>query len=622
MECWIKVWDHDNYKTNDEKKLESHIRVHSNKQEESNITGPEPFLSSTTYGKHSSTSSGIQECKNILYKYDDYNQKFCGENELTNHLTQNHKGLMHQFGHCNYETNDEKHLKCHILCVHPNIQEGSNIADPRPSWKSDDLCGKYSNRNSCIENNMLHKYDVCNQRFRTINELTNHLMEDHKDLMHQSEYCNYETNNEEHLKSQVQCVYPNIQKENNSSEPGPSWESDPCGEHSNTNSCIENNMPYECDACNQRFYRRYELIYHYKNAHRRLMYQCKHCIYGTNCEEDMKSHIRDHSNNQEESIIDPEPSLESDPCDNHSCKNSCIENNILHEYDVCNQRFRKINELTNHLTEDHKDFMSHREHCAYETNDEENLKDHIRRVHRNIQEKSNISEPVPSWENDPCTKYTSRNNSNEKYKIDQEQCQICNQKFCSEQELMHHLIKAHGRQTTFNCSQCTYKTNYKFNYQRHWNVKHKDNYDYPCTEPGCKWAFKSKQELKCYIRCNHSNQQEKSNIMNPGLSSESDLCSKRSSRGSSIKTYVKNSMDCPTCKQRFCYKKELIDHCINVHGRWAIFNCIHCSYETNNKRDYELHNKRWHEDNYVCTMPGCNCKGKVQPNLTHTTCSS
>ncbi|XP_025158415.1 zinc finger and BTB domain-containing protein 41 [Harpegnathos saltator] len=538
-ECWIKVWDHGNYKTNDEKKLESHTHVHSNKQEESNIIGPEPFLSSNTYGKHSSTSSGIQERKNILYEYDDYNQKFCTENELTNHLTQKHKGVMHQCDHCNYEFNDEKHLMSHIRCVHPNIQE-----------------------------------------------------------------------------------------ETNSVKPGPSWEDDQCGKHSNRNSCIENNRPYECDVCDQRFHKRYGLIYHYKNAHRRLMYQCEHCIYGTNDEEDMKSHIRDHSNNQEESIIiDPEPSLENDPGVKHSRENSCMEN-MLHEYDVCNQKFRQFNkehlksqvqcvhpniQEENNSAEPgpswesvpgvkHSEKNSCIENMLHEYDvcnqkfreiNEEHLKSQVQCVHPNIQEGNNSAEPGPSRESDPCAKYISTNSNKKRFKLDWK-CQVCNQELCDNQELMHHLVEVHGIQAKFNCSQCNYKTNFQYFYQRHWKTMH-DNYYYPCTEPGCEQAFKTRTYLWRHIHITHPNIQKKS-IVDLKLSSESDPCERI-------------PILCLVCNRIFPVQKELMDHLIKDHGCRTIFNCIHCSYKTNSRQDYERHNRLLHADNYgyVCTtVPDCN----------------
>ncbi|XP_025160974.1 zinc finger protein Xfin-like [Harpegnathos saltator] len=676
-ECWIKIWDHGNNETNDEKKLESDIHVHSQKQEESNIIGPEPFLSSNTYDIHPSTSSGIQESKNILYEYDDYNQKFCRKNELTNHLTQKHKGVMHQCDHCNYEFKDEKHLMSHIRYVHPNIQEETNSAQPGPSWE-DGQYSKYSNRNSCIENNRPYEScKVCQQRFHRKLELIYHYKNVHQRLMHQCEHCAYETNNEEDLKSHMQFYHSNVQKESNRGEHGPSWESDPCGKHSSTNSCIENNMPYECDVCDQRFHKRYELIYHYKNAHRRLMYQCEHCIYGTNDEEDMKSHIRDHSNNQEESIIiDPEPSLKSDSGVKHSRKHSCIEN-IPHEYDVCNQKFRKINEehlesqvqcvhpniqeednsaepgpswqsdtygkhasrnscsennmpyectvcnqrfdrtlkLAYHYKNVHQRLMPHCEHRAYETNDK-NLKDHVRRVYPNVQKESNSSEPGPSRESEPCAKYTSINNNKKKYKLDWK-CQVCNQELSGNQKLMHHLAEVHGIQAKFNCSQCNYKTNLHYLYYRHWKAMHEDNYDYPCTEPGCERAYKTRTGLWRHMHVKHSNEQEKSNIVDLKLSSESHPCGKHSTRKSSVETYERKPALCPVCNRRFRFQKELIDHLIKDHGRRTIYNCSHCSYETNHRQSYERHNKRKHEDNYdyVCTVPNCNWKGKLQCDL-------
>ncbi|XP_025158411.1 zinc finger protein 62-like isoform X2 [Harpegnathos saltator] len=1137
-ECWIKVWDHGNNKTNDEKKLESHIRIHSQKQEESNIIGPEPFLSSNTYGKHSSTSSGIQERKNILYEYDDYNQKFCTENELTNHLTQKHKGVMHQCDHCNYEFNDEKHLMSHIRCVHPNIQEVTNSAKPGPSWE-DDQCGKHSNRNSCIENNrpyecdvcdqrfhkrygliyhyknahrrlmyqcehciygtndeedmkshirdhsnnqeesiiidpepslendpgvkhsrenscienMLHEYDVCNQKFRQINEehlksqvqcvhpniqeennsaepgpswesvpgvkhsktnscienmlheydvcnqMFREINEEHlksqvqcvhlniqeennsaepgpswesvpgvkhsktnsciENMLHEYDVCNQkfreineehlksqvqcvhpniqeENNsaepgpswesvpgvkhsktsscienmlheydvcnqkfreiNEEHLKSQVQCVHPNIQEENNSAEPGPSWESVPGVKHSKTNSCIENmlheydvcnqkfreineehlksqvqcvhpniqeennsaepgpswesvpgvkhsktnscieNMLHEYDVCNQKFREINEehlksqvqcvhpniqeennsaepgpswesvpgvkhsktnscienMLHEYdvcnqmfreiNEEHLKSQVQCVHlniqeennsaepgpswesvpgvkhsktnsCIenmlheydvcnqkFREINEEHLKSQVQCvHPNIQEENnSAEPGPSWESVPGVKHSKTNSCIENmlheydvcnqkfreineehlksqvqcvhpniqeennsaepgpswesvpgvkhsktnscieNMLHEYDVCNQKFREINEehvesqlqcvhpniqeednsaepgpswesdtygkhssrnscsennmpyectvcnqrfyrtltLTNHYKNVHQRLMPHCEHRAYETNDK-NLKDHVRRVYPNVQKESNSSEPGPSRESEPCAKYTSINNNKKKYKLDWK-CQVCNQEHSGNQKLMHHLAEVHGIQAKFNCSQCNYKTHFYYIYHRHWKAMHEDNYDYPCTEPGCERAYKTRTGLQKHMRDKHSNEQEKSNIVDLKLSSESHPCGKHSTRKSSVEKYAKKPVLCPVCNRRFRFQKELIDHLIKDHGRRTIFNCIHCSYATNNRQSYKKHNKRMHEDNYdyVCSVPNCNWEGKVQCDLT------
>ncbi|XP_025158412.1 zinc finger protein 62-like isoform X3 [Harpegnathos saltator] len=1015
-ECWIKVWDHGNNKTNDEKKLESHIRVHSQKQEESNIIGSEPFLSSNTYGIHSSTSSGIQERKNILYEYDDYNQKFCRENELTNHLTQKHKGVMHQCDHCNNEFNDEKHLMSHIRCDHPNIQEVTNSAKPGPSWE-DDQCGKHSNRNSCIENNRPYECDVCNQRFHKRYGLIYHYKNAHRRLMYQCEHCIYGTNdeedmkshirdhsnnqgesiiidpepslendqgvkhsktnscienmlheydvcnqmfreineehlksqvqcvhlniqeennsaepgpswesvpgvkhsktnscienmlheydvcnqmfreiNEEHLKSQVQCVHPNIQEENNSAEPGPSWESVPGVKHSKTNSCIENmlheydvcnqmfreineehlksqvqcvhlniqeennsaepgpswesvpgvkhsktnscieNMLHEYDVCNQKFREINEehlksqvqcvhpniqeennsaepgpswesvpgvkhsktsscienMLHEYdvcnqkfreiNEEHLKSQVQCVHpniqeennsaepgpswesvpgvkhsktnsCIenmlheydvcnqkFREINEEHLKSQVQCvHPNIQEENnSAEPGPSWESVPGVKHSKTNSCIENmlheydvcnqkfreineehlksqvqcvhpniqeennsaepgpswesvpgvkhsktnscieNMLHEYDVCNQMFREINEehvesqlqcvhpniqeednsaepgpswesdtygkhssrnscsennmpyectvcnqrfyrtltLTNHYKNVHQRLMPHCEHRAYETNDK-NLKDHVRRVYPNVQKESNSSEPGPSRESEPCAKYTSINNNKKKYKLDWK-CQVCNQEHSGNQKLMHHLAEVHGIQAKFNCSQCNYKTHFYYIYHRHWKAMHEDNYDYPCTEPGCERAYKTRTGLQKHMRDKHSNEQEKSNIVDLKLSSESHPCGKHSTRKSSVEKYAKKPVLCPVCNRRFRFQKELIDHLIKDHGRRTIFNCIHCSYATNNRQSYKKHNKRMHEDNYdyVCSVPNCNWEGKVQCDLT------
>ncbi|EFN87226.1 hypothetical protein EAI_08555 [Harpegnathos saltator] len=47
-------------------------------------------------------------------------------------------------------------------------------------------------------------------------------MKVHRHLLHQYEYCYNETNDEKDLKSHVRRDHPNIQKDNNSVEPGPS----------------------------------------------------------------------------------------------------------------------------------------------------------------------------------------------------------------------------------------------------------------------------------------------------------------------------------------------------------------------------------------------------------------
>ncbi|EFN78307.1 hypothetical protein EAI_04997 [Harpegnathos saltator] len=110
--------------------------------------------------------------------------------------------------------------------------------------------------------------------------------------MHQCDHCNYEFKDEKHLMSHIRYVHPNIQEETNSAQPGPSWEDGQYSKYSNRNSCIENNRPYESyKVCHQRFHRKLELIYHYKNVHQRLMHQCEHCAYETNNEVTLQKYI-------------------------------------------------------------------------------------------------------------------------------------------------------------------------------------------------------------------------------------------------------------------------------------------------------------------------------------------
>ncbi|EFN78305.1 Zinc finger Y-chromosomal protein [Harpegnathos saltator] len=414
---------HCDYETNDEENVQSHIRDHSNEQEESNIIDPEPSLESDPCCKHFNRNNCIEN--NMLHECDVCNQRFRRKNELTNHLMEEHKDLMHQYEQYNYDTNDEEVLQSHTH-NHSNKQEESNIIEAELSLESDP-CGKHSSRNSCIESNMPHECDVCNQSFRRKNELANQLMENYKDSMHQYEHCNYETNDEEELKSQIRD-HIKEQEESNIINPKPSLKSNPCGKHSNRNSCIENNMPHECDVCNQRFHRKQEMIHHLMKVHKRKLYRCSLCNYDSNQKEHYQYHIiRVHENNY-----------------NYICpEQGCI------------WKFKVKRDLTRH----------------------------IRFVHSNKQKERNSAGSKPSSQNDSCGKHSNKNGSNEIYKKNPTQCLVCNQRFSKKQKLMHHLMEVHGCRTTFNCSDCKYGSNRRNDLQKH--IARMHSYDYVCTEAGC-----------------------------------------------------------------------------------------------------------------------------------------
>ncbi|EFN78301.1 zinc finger Y-chromosomal protein [Harpegnathos saltator] len=352
---------------------------------------PELPLESDSSGKHFSRSSDIEKCENMLYKCDDCNQSFRRKYELASHCMEVHKHLIHQCEHCNYETNNKFTLQQHFTRIHTNNYD----------YK-------------CPEQG-------CKWTFKVKVDLTKHILR----------------------------VHFNELEKNNSADLEPSLESNACSEHSDQRSSIKKcqKVPSQCDICNQRFRRKYELTSHYMKVHKRLMYQCEDCTYEANEKRLLQTHFTSmHTNNNDYK------------CPEQGCK-----------------RTFKV---------------------------QENLNKHIRRIHSNKQKYSNNMYLESSLENDPCGKHSSQKSNIIKRKKVVNQCDICNQRFHRKNELICHYLEVHKR-FIYQCEHCNYETNDKGSMQRHVRRIHMNNYDYKCPAHGCKWKFKIKGDLTQHIRFIH-----------------------------------------------------------------------------------------------------------------------
>ncbi|XP_011135258.1 zinc finger protein 2-like [Harpegnathos saltator] len=272
--------------------------------------------------------------------------------------------------------------------------------------------------------------------------------------------------------------------------PEPSLENDSSGRHSSRSSSIEKCeiIFYECNICNQRFYKNYELTYHYMMVHKRLRYKCECCNYETDGKRNLQVHFkRIHMNNYD-----------------YTCPQQ-----------GCNWAFKV----------------------------QMDLKNHIKRIHSNKQKKSNSADSGLSLENNPCGEHSSKNGNNAIYRRAPKLCQICNQRFGKSHEMIYHFMNVHGRQL-YSCNRCIYETNHKSNYRLHIMRMHENNYDYKCLESGCERKFKMQMDLKRHVRDIHFNKQEKSNSADSGLSLQNNSCGEHSSKSGNNEIYKKDSEQC------------------------------------------------------------------------------
>ncbi|EFN87227.1 Zinc finger protein Xfin [Harpegnathos saltator] len=583
---------HCDYKTNDTENLKNHIRrVQSNSQEGSNSAEPTPSFESDACGKHSSRSRDIEKRKNIFYECHVCNQRFSRMYELICHYRKVQKHLKHQCEHCDYKTTDTEDLRSHIQHDHPNIQEDYDSAEPVPSLVSDP-CSKYFSRSSDIKKNILYQCEICERSFYCEADLIQHMIEVVERGTDICSHCNYKTDDKENLKIHIRHVHPNIQEENNSEESASSLESNACGKHSRSRSSdIEKykNMLYECDVCNQRFCRKYELICHYRMVHKNLMHECEHCDYETIDKEDLKRHIRHIYTHIQDEILDNSAKLESSmdhyPCDEHSSRSSDIEKckNMLYQCEVCEQKFYFEIDLMQHAIEVLGRGTDICSYCNYATNNEKDMKAHIRHVHHNIQGKSNSAEPEPLLESIPCDKHSSRNSEIKKYENMLYECDVCIQRFARKYELIHHYRKVH-KHLMHQCELCGYE-------------------------------ITDKEDLRSHIQRVHSNIQEESN--SAGLESflDHDPYDEHSSRNSDIEKCEKMLYQCEVCEQSFYFEIDLMQHAMEVLGRGTDI-CSYCNYATNNEEDLKVHIRHVHHN-----IQGENNSAELEPLLESDPCN-
>ncbi|EFN78298.1 Transcription factor IIIA [Harpegnathos saltator] len=207
-------------------------------------------------------------------------------------------------------------------------------------------------------------------------------------------------------------------------QPGPSSESDPCGEPPTKGSNINkyNKIPKQCDNCKQIFRKKPELIDHYEKIHQRCIHRCKYCNYETNRKSDLKRHEKTH--------IRKRP----------------ISSDYVCTEPGCNKNYKNIYSLEYHIMTCH---------------------------HKNKKESSN-AEPGPSSENNPYGELLSTRKI-ETYKVSR-QCRICGQIFHNKHMLIDHSMNVHQRYVHI-CEKetCNYETNKLYSMRRHFIRQHMDN---------------------------------------------------------------------------------------------------------------------------------------------------
>ncbi|XP_011154262.1 zinc finger protein 671-like [Harpegnathos saltator] len=111
------------------------------------------------------------------------------------------------------------------------------------------------------------------------------------------------------------------------------------------------------------------------------------------------------------------------------------------------------------------------------------------------------------------------------------------------------------------------------------------------------------EDVLSELRCLLPNEQEGSNVMQPGPSSVNDPCGEPPIKGSNTNKYNKIPKQCDR-------RHGLIDHCEKDQRR--IYKCKQCDYGTNRKNNLKRHEETHirkrptYSGGYMCTEPGCN----------------
>lgn len=168
--------------------------------------------------------------------------------------------------------------------------------------------------------------------------------------------------------------------------------------------------------------------------------------------------------------------------------------------EICNEyRTRTRDNLTMHISRNHRDKEFVCEFCEKTFTFNDSLVDHINDKHTH--------EILYSCNSVGCDFSTYCRSTfyghNRIHKEKQYQCFECSEKFTNPFNLQRH-VNTHKKLCPFKCDKCDYATNFDYDLSQHVLAKHSEQNPFTCIEPDCKGrTFSRSYSLKRHIETVH-----------------------------------------------------------------------------------------------------------------------
>jgi len=326
---------------------------------------------------------------------------------------------------------------------------------------------------------------------------------------------------------------------------------------------------FQCNRCDYKTKRRYEMKNHIAANHFGVRFKCDQCDY----EGKRKDKLNAHKKRIHEGI--------------KSVKKKSSE---IYPCDKCDYVSKRRYELRIHIESNHEGLRHYCTQCPYNAKRKDKLTHHMKTKHSN---KSNESEncvmnfvdvnPKQNVEEDNVIKNTTSLDSSElqiKKEIDVEVKATCGEPESSDLLDFVKVVIQNG-QTNIERAE---ESNRKINFDNFYDEIPGLEPFFNCKE--CPYSSKNKSSLYSHIKAIHSGE-----------------------------TYP-----CEDCDYVATYKSGLKSHILNMHNKEKRYFCQHCSYKTNSKGQLDSHVKAVHEGllRFACEFPGCDFRSTWKSNLkTH-----
>ena len=379
---------------------------------------------------------------------------------------------------------------------------------------------------------------------------------------------------------------------------------------------------YKCDMCDYEGKRKDKLNAHKKRIHEGIKtvkkvstetYPCDKCEYVSKRRYELKIHIESHHEGvRHYCMLCPYTAKRKDKLTYHMKTKHPKKTLILPESDPSLINFVDVNNASNEEDGNPQYFD------ANDTNTQKNIKSEP--VEGESTESPNLLDFVKVVIQNGETNYESPEETNKKINFEcfyEEvpglepffNCKECPYSSKHKSSLYSHIKAIHSGET-YPCEECDYVATYKSGLKSHiLNIHHKEKRFY-C--PQCSYKTNAKGQLDSHIKAVHE-----------GLlrfACEYAGCEFRSTWKSNLKTHIKSvhlkdvyEYPCPSCDYRPTNEQNLKQHILSIHDRVQHF-CHMCDYKSRWKSNLISHIKTIHEGlKFKC--PECDYECNRSVNL-------